>query len=53
MKSNITYVAPKGGFTEGHNEPFWHKEAAVDTLAKGYFLDKLLVVKGLFEIGEF
>ena len=32
LKRNITYVAPKGGFTEGHKEPFWRKEAAVEEL---------------------
>ena len=37
MKCNIAYVAEKGGFTEGHKETFWSKEAAVDELAKGYF----------------
>ena len=52
MCYNITYVAPKGGFTEGHKEAFWSKEAAVDKLTKGYFQDKLLTVKGLFEIDK-
>ena len=37
---------------EGRKAAFWSKEAAVDKLAKGYFLDKLLTVKALFEIGE-
>ena len=50
---NIVYVVKKGGFTEGHKETFWNEEAAVDELAKGHFWDKLLRIKGLFEIGEF
>ena len=37
LKSNIAYVAEKGGFTEGHKAPFWSEEAAVEELAKGYF----------------
>ena len=28
------------------------KEAAVDELAKGYFRDKLLIIKSLFEIDK-
>ena len=43
----------KKDFTEGHNEPFWNEEAAVEALAKGCFWDKLLTVKGLFEIDKF
>ena len=27
----------RGGFTEGHKETFWSKEAAVDELAKATF----------------
>ena len=37
---------------EGHKALFWSKEAIVDKLAKGYFWDKLLLVKALFEIDE-
>ena len=37
MKSNIAYVAKKEGFTAGHKESFWSKEAAVDELAKATF----------------
>ena len=37
---------------EGRKATFWSKEAAVDKLVKGYFWDKLLTVKALFEIGE-
>ena len=29
------------------------KEAAVDGLTKGYFRDKLLIIKSLFEIDKF
>ena len=53
MKSNITYVAPKGGFTETHKRAFFTKEAAVDALAKGTFYDKYLKIKALFEISEY
>ena len=53
MLRNIGYVVKKGGFTEGHKETFWSEEAAVDALEKGCFWDKLLKVKGLFEIGKF
>ena len=49
---NIGDVVKKGGFTEGHNETFWSKEAAVAELAKGHFWDKLLRIKGLFEISK-
>ena len=53
LKSTIAYVAEKGGFTEGHKEPFWNEEAAVAELAKEYFWDKLLRIKTLFEISKF
>ena len=49
---NIGYVVQKGGFTEGHKDTFWNEEAAVAELAKGYFWDKLLMMKGLFEISK-
>ena len=37
---------------EGHKAPFWSKEAAVDALTKATFLDKYLIIKGLFEISK-
>ena len=49
---NIGYVVPKGCFTEGHKDTFWNEEAAVDALAKAAFWDKVLKIKGLFEIGK-
>ena len=36
----------------GREPPFFDEEAAVDDLAKGYFLDKILIDKRLFEIDE-
>ena len=53
LESNIGYVVKKGGFTEGHKGTFWNEEAAVDELAKATFWDKILRIKGLFEIGKF
>ena len=52
MFCNITYVAPKGCFTETRESLFFTEEAAVDDLAKGCFCDKMLIDKELFEIGE-
>ena len=52
MFCNITYVAPKGGFTETHTCLFFTEEAAVDDLATATFCDKVLIIKELFEIGE-
>ena len=37
---------------EGRKPPFFDEDAAVDDLAKGYFWDKLLIGKKLFEISE-
>ena len=52
MFCNITYVAPKGGFTETRESLFFTEEAAVDDLATAHFYDKMLIIKGLFEIGK-
>ena len=37
---------------EGRERVFFGEEAAVAELAKGYFWDKTLIIKGLFGIGE-
>ena len=37
---------------EGREEAIFDEEAAVDELVKGYFWDKMLVDKGLFEIDK-
>ena len=37
---------------DGREQAFLGEEAAVDDLAKGYFWDKTLIDKRLFEIGE-
>ena len=49
---NVGWIAPKDSLMEGRKEPFWSKEAAVAELISGYFWDKLLMIKGLFEINE-
>ena len=52
MFCNITYVAPKGGFTETRESLFFTEEAAVDDLVAAHFYDKMLIIKELFEIGK-
>ena len=37
---------------EGRKHAFFDEEAAVDALVKGYFCDKMLIDKVLFEIGK-
>ena len=37
LNRNVGWIAPKGGFTEGHKDSFWNEEAAVDALVKGCF----------------